>query len=132
MLDAIIKDDDLFQIIRLDCNENGICIQICDKLLNNSGNLIEGLIKILKIDAYYSSKRMREETPKSIDCLIITKTGEKQFGLKLVELKNVSNAKNLRPNKIRQKFETTINEFLSKKFSHIFLNELYNISHFRL
>jgi len=132
MLDAIITDHDLFGIMRSSCHENDICIHVCDKLLDDSGNVKDELIKILKIDAYYSSKRMMKETPKSIDCLIVVKTGEKQFGLTLVELKNVSNSRELRPSKIRPKFDTTINDFLTKKFSHIFLSEQYKISHFHL
>lgn len=77
MFNDIITDQDLFGIIRSNCNENNICIHVCDKLLDDNGNTKDELIKILKIDAYYSSKRMLKETPKSIDCLIILKTGEK-------------------------------------------------------
>ena len=132
MLDAIITEHDLFGITRSGCHENDICIHICEELLDNDGNIKEELIKILKIDEYYSSKKMKDKTPKSIDCLIVMKTGEKQFGLTLVELKNVSGSRDLHPRKIRPKFDTTINDFLSGKFSHIFLNEQYNISHFRL
>ena len=97
----------------------------------DNGALREDIIKILKVDKYYCSSRIHNP-PRSIDCLIIIKTGENQFGLTLIELKNVSNARDLQPKDIRPKFDTTINDFLSLRFSEIFLNNHYQISYFRL
>lgn len=130
MLDAIIIEPTLYGILRSTCEDNGICVQVCENLLKD-GELREDIIKILKIDEYYCSTKMHNPPP-SIDCLIIIKTGENQFGLTLVELKNVSSAKDLQPRKIRPKFDTTINHFLSTDFADIFLNEQYKISYFRL
>jgi hypothetical protein len=88
MFDKIITHPDLFGILRNTCEENGICVQVCDDLLDN-GELREDLIKILKIDDYFKSSRIHNP-PSSIDCLIVIKTGDYEFGLTLVELKNVS------------------------------------------
>jgi hypothetical protein len=130
MFDAIITEPDLFPILRETCEENNICVKICDDLMEN-GELKENLIKILKVDGYYNSKNMHNPPP-SIDCLIIIKTGENKFGLTLIELKNVSSPKGLNRKNIRSKFNTAINDFLSQLFSNIFLNDDYEISYFRL
>ncbi len=130
MLDRIITHPELFGILRPTCEENDISVQVCEELLDN-GELREDLIRILKVDKYYNSSRMHNPPP-SLDCLIVIKTGDFEFGLTLIELKNVSSAKDLQPRKIRPKFDTTINDFLSKKFADIFMDSQFHISYFRL
>ncbi len=131
MLDAIIMEPELFSILRSACKDNEICVKVCENLQDENGDLREDLIQILKVDEYFNSKWMHNPPP-SIDCLIIVKTGHNQFGLTLVELKNVSSAKMLKPKDIRPKFDTTIKHFLSEIFAPIFLNTDYSIAYFRL
>lgn len=130
MIDKIITEPNLFALLRPICEENCIGIQVCEQLLNN-GELRHDLITILKIDEYYSSKKMHNPPP-AIDCLVIVKSENGKFGLTLIELKNVSSAKDLQPSKIRPKFDTTINNFLSVVFKNIFLCSKFEISYFRL
>nr|VFK30158.1 MAG: hypothetical protein BECKMB1821G_GA0114241_10603 [Candidatus Kentron sp. MB]VFK34024.1 MAG: hypothetical protein BECKMB1821I_GA0114274_10594 [Candidatus Kentron sp. MB]VFK76199.1 MAG: hypothetical protein BECKMB1821H_GA0114242_10463 [Candidatus Kentron sp. MB] len=132
MLDRITRHPELFGLLRQRCEENDIGVRICDELMDN-GQLREDAIRILKVDAYYNSKNMRNPPP-AIDCLIIIKTGEGAFGLTLVELKNISPTRkaDLKPRALRPKFDTVIEDFLSKKFAHIFLDNHIRISHFRL
>nr|VFJ91353.1 MAG: hypothetical protein BECKLFY1418A_GA0070994_101528 [Candidatus Kentron sp. LFY] len=133
MLNKIANCPDLDLLRRNTCEENDIRVTICDELMEN-GALRRDLIAILKIDAYYSTSRM-PEPPKSIDCLIIIKTGEREFGLTLVELKKApgsGRARQLKPGRIKPKFDNTIKQFLSGEFAHIFMNSAYTISDFRL
>nr|VFJ78114.1 MAG: hypothetical protein BECKFW1821C_GA0114237_11672 [Candidatus Kentron sp. FW] len=132
MLDKITNHPELFGLLRQRCQENDIGVRICDELMDN-GQLREGAIRILEVDAYYHSKNMHNPPP-AIDCLIIIKTGEAQFGLTLVELKNVSSGRkaDLKPRAIRPKFDTVIQDFLSEEFAPIFLDENIRISHLRL
>lgn len=81
MLDKITNHPELFGISRQSCEENDIGVRICDELMDN-GQLREDAIRILKMDAYYSSKN-KHNPPPAIDCLIIIKTGEGAFGLTL-------------------------------------------------
>lgn len=130
MIDAVVSNPELFSLLRATCDDNNICVQICDDLLEG-GSLREEVIKIIKIDEYYNSTKMHNPPP-SIDCLIIIKTGENQFGLTLIELKNVSSAKYIKPSLIRPKFDTTIQDFLSSRFAEVFMNPLYQIAYFEL
>ena len=130
MINKIIADSELFAICRCTCEENGVGVQICGKLLNNK-ELKDDLISILKVDGYYHSKQMHNP-PASIDCLIVVRTGQQEFGLTLVELRNVSTARDLKPTVIRPKFDTTIDRFLSSDFGYVFLCSEYEISSFQL
>nr|VFK17739.1 MAG: hypothetical protein BECKLPF1236B_GA0070989_11245 [Candidatus Kentron sp. LPFa] len=130
MLDEIVKHPDLFGLLRHACEEHDVCVTVCDELMEN-GDLRQDLIAILKIDAYFKTPKF-SKPPKSIDCLIIIKTGERKFGLTLVELKNVSDARSLRPREIEPKFDTTIDDFLSGEFKSIFMNPGVTISYLHL
>ncbi len=66
MFDKIITHPDLFGILRNTCEDSGICVQVCDDLLDND-ELQENLIKILKIDDYFNSSRTHNPPP-SIGC----------------------------------------------------------------
>ncbi|VFM95240.1 MAG: hypothetical protein BECKG1743D_GA0114223_101573 [Candidatus Kentron sp. G] len=130
MFDEIINCSELSGLLRQTCEENGVCVTVCDELIDN-GLLRHDLIRILKIDTYYSSRIMHNPQA-SIDCLIIIKTGDREFGLTLVELKGVSNARGLTPKRIKPKFDTTVCEFLSGRFTDIFERSDFAISYFRL
>nr|VFK38050.1 MAG: hypothetical protein BECKTC1821D_GA0114238_100332 [Candidatus Kentron sp. TC] len=132
MLNEITNHPKLFGLLRQSCEEEGIGVRICDGLMEN-GQLREDAVRILEIDAYYSSKDMPNPPP-AIDCLIVIETGKDAFGLTLVELKNVSPTRkaDLKPRAIRPKFDTVIERFLSREFADIFLDEGVRISHLRL
>nr|VFJ59628.1 MAG: hypothetical protein BECKDK2373B_GA0170837_108419 [Candidatus Kentron sp. DK] len=133
MLDEITNHLELSGLLRPRCKENDVCVTVCDELLEN-GLLRHDLIAILKIDAYFSSKRIHNPS-QSIDCLIIIKTGEREFGLTLVELRKAptsGRARRLKSGVIKPKFDNTIAGFLSNGFADIFMNPDFTISYFRL
>nr|VFK40471.1 MAG: hypothetical protein BECKTC1821E_GA0114239_100762 [Candidatus Kentron sp. TC] len=131
MFDEIINCPELSGLLRQTCEENDVCVTVCDELIGDDGLLRHDLINILKVDKYYSSSKMHNP-PASIDCLIIIKTGDREFGLTLVELKGVSDARGLIPRKIKPKFDTTVCEFLSGRFTDIFERSDFTISYFHL
>lgn len=114
MFDAILNNPELFGIRRETCEENDICIEF-DSQLQESDYII------LKIDAYYHSKDIHNPPP-SIDCLIIVKCKEnKGFDFYLVELRGTKNTQGFKVDNIRNKFKTTVEDFLKNKFASIFL-----------
>ena len=130
MFDLIICHSELSGILRRSCDENKICVEICDKLLSND-DLNDDLIQILKIDDYYSSRRMHNPPP-SIDCLVILKTAENEFGLILIELRDVTGTSLVKPKDMLEKYKTTINNFMLDEFSSIFCNDNFTISFLKL
>jgi hypothetical protein len=121
---------DLFGILRGCCEENSICVGFCDEL-QADGEINEEKVKILKIDAYYSSMRMHNPPP-SIDCLIIVKDGSDLYKIYLVELRDVNGMGLIRPDDIVRKFSTVTNRFLSQDFASIFMDERFNIREFKM
>jgi hypothetical protein len=125
MFEDILNDQDLFSLHRAACEENEVCIEF-------SEILPEDKYIILKIDAYYSSLRMHNP-PRSIDCLIIVQCDTNPcYDFYLVELKNISSTKGFNTKEIRDKFKTTIEDFLKIRFAHIFLNPAYCLNDFKL
>lgn len=129
MFDEIRNHPDLADFRCRTCEENNVAVKVCDELTDN-GELRQDLIDILKIDAYYNN-RVHQPDP-SIDCLIVIKTGHREFGLTLVELKNVSHRRHLGIHRIGKKFKTTIQDFLSNRFADIFTSIDFTLSYFRL
>lgn len=130
MIDLIMCHPELSGILRRSCDENNICIEICDELLVGD-DLNDDLIQILKVDEYYSSKNMHNPPP-SIDCLIILKTGENEFGFILVELRNVKGTALIKPKEIIGKYKTTVERFMLDEFSSIFCDDMFTVSFFKL
>ena len=125
MFDEIYNDPLLFNLIRELCDENDICVEVSDQISNDD-------YLVLKIDQYYSSRNMHNPPP-SVDCLIIVKCDENEcFDIYLVELKNIKSTKGFEVKNIKEKFQTTIDDFMSERFSHIFLNEDYCINILRM
>lgn len=125
MFDEIYNNTELFSIRRNECSENGISVDFCEEIIHK----YDDDVIILKIDEFYSSKRMNNPPP-SIDCLIIIKNDDCSYRLVLIELRNVSSTKSITPSEIIPKFKTTIDDFLCSKFANIFLNESFNVSSF--
>jgi|WetSurMetagenome_2_1015567.scaffolds.fasta_scaffold59096_3 hypothetical protein len=112
LFDEILQTPELFALYRETCEENGICVDL--------ENINRDNVLILKIDAFYCSKYMKNETPNSIDCLIIVKCANESYNLYLFELKNVSSTQGIEIAKIKAKFNTTINDFLNNRFKQLF------------
>lgn len=112
MFDAIINNPDLFSIRREECSENGVCVEFCDEI-GGAENYI-----ILKVDDYYNTSNFATP-PKAVDCLIVIKR-DHGYEIVLVELKNVSSTKSIKPGEIEPKFLSTIQDFMGSDFSDIF------------
>lgn len=81
-------------------------------------------LAIIKVDDYYNGQHM-PLTPKAIDYLVVVDCECDAYVMYLFELKNVKSPKFLEIGSIHEKFETTIEDFLSKRFDTIFMNDKY-------
>ncbi len=121
MFSKIYNDEDLYPIISNYCNENNIEICLSESLQDNA----DDQLIILKVDEYYSSKKMHNPPP-AVDCIILVKCDKKPcYDLYLIELKSINSPSGFNKENIAQKFKTIIDDFLGNKFSHIFSNEEY-------
>ena len=108
MINKIKTHEILSQYVEESCCENGICVTFDDEISPDS-------YVILKVDKYYNSLNI-ELRPASVDCLIIRKCIKTGYGMTLVELKNIDNSKGFTKNNIKEKFETTLFDFIKKIF----------------
>lgn len=108
MIKRIKADPILSKFIGKECCENNICVTFADDV--DMDNVV-----IVKVDKYYESLKM-EFTPPSIDCLIIRKCLSGGYALTLVELKKTKKQKHLDVKNLKEKFHTTINEFIKTTF----------------
>lgn len=82
----------------------------------------------IKVDDYYAGLRLGKQTPKSVDFIAVVDNGNAWYNLYVLEFKNCKRPRGLRFGDIREKFETALNNFLSHRFSEIFLSETYHYS----
>ena len=121
MFNKIYNNPNLASIISSYCDENDIEICLDESLESNS----DDKLLILKIDDYYSSKKIHNPPP-AIDCLILVKCDSGEcYDIYLVELKNIKSPKAFSKENIVEKFKTTINKFLNDEYTDIFLKENY-------
>ena len=130
MFEQIDQHPDLYGISKGACEENNLCIAFCD-LLKCGDEIDNNKVRILKIDSYYFSKWMHNPPP-SIDCLIIVSLGENNYDFYLIELRDVTITKLVRPDDIVPKFKTTVERFLHVDFAEIFISTNIAINQFRL
>jgi hypothetical protein len=129
MLDAIEQNLELHGISRRTCAENTVEVAICSALLAGD-DLDDSSIKILKVDDYYNTKNFAMP-PKSVDCLVVVRCASGSFELTLVELRDVSSTKGVKPSEIIRKFEATFLKFMSEDFGAIFGSPADTISRIR-
>ena len=122
MIESIFETPDLFAIVRACCEENDVSISFCEELFVDN-EVDDNRVAILKIDSYYNTKNFAKPPP-SIDCLIVINESDDKYALYLIELKGIKKAANFDKKNIVTKFKTTIDDFLSKEFSNIFLNDI--------
>lgn len=111
MINKIKSDKTLSQFIVEKCCENDICVTLDENIGKDS-------YVIIKVDDYYNSLNLAK-TPPSIDCLIINKCIKSGYGLTLVELKNITTSQSFCNDNMRQKFETTLYDFIKDKFKKV-------------
>ena len=93
--------------------------------------LVSEKMAIIKVDDYYNGLHLTL-TPKSIDFAIAVDCECNWYVLYLLELKNVNSPKRLSVKDIHEKFENTINDFLSKRFEEIFMADQYKYKDVKL
>jgi len=120
-LEELRNDPILRNFLCYECQENGIAIEVSDQV--SADNLI-----IIRVDEFYNSLKMGNETPPSPDCLIVQYCRDNQYVIYVVELKNVGDLKNEPLNGIRSQFETCLLDFMSDRFRQYFYNPSYNFA----
>ena len=111
MINKIKSHRVLSKFIEDSCCENEIYISF-DK------DVLPETYAIIKVDNYYNSLKLGKKTPASIDCLIIRECIKTGFGLTLVELKKVETGKGFQIENMRQKYETTLYDFIKRRFKN--------------
>lgn len=131
MFDKILNEPDLFGIVCGVCSENGAAVEFDESLKLNDGELDDAKVLILKPDWFYSSSRMAKPPP-SPDCLILVNClANDEYNLYLVELRDVSDTKQLKHSIITEKFKTMTEQFFVD-FAAIFSSVKYGIIKFYL
>jgi len=121
MFSKIEQNSELFSIITSYCDENNIEVCLSQGLDENS----DEKLLILKADAYYSTKNMKNPPP-SVDCIILVKCDDCDgYDIHLVELRNIKSPSGFNKENIVSKFKTVLEDFLQNRFRDIFLNEKY-------
>ena len=110
MIKKIKEHKVLSQHIEDTCCENEVCVTFDNEISPNS-------YVILKVDKFYNSLNI-EFRPASVDCLIIRECVKKGYGITLVELKKMENSKGFTVNNIKEKFQTTLFDFIKTKFKN--------------
>ncbi|MCL1876382.1 MAG: hypothetical protein FWF87_09015 [Synergistaceae bacterium] len=123
MINAIKSDSNLAPFIKQksECCFDGKPEQpYIDEIISDDS------VVVLAPDDYYNSLHLGD-TPPSIDHLVTLERHNKSYAHFLIEDKNVKSAKGIDVKNIRRKFETTLQDFMTKRFGQIFLDNAYPI-----
>ena len=112
MIDTIKNHHILKEFVAKSCCENDITVTFDDSIANNS-------YVIIKVDKFYNSQKLAM-TPASIDCLIVRKCTNGGYGLTLVELKNIKKGRRINLKNTKEKFNTTLHDFIQIRFQTLF------------
>ena len=115
---------ELSSFVNLDCEENGICAQL-DPTIGVDAYVV------VKVDEFYNSGAGGNPTPPSIDCLITVENDDNSYINYLIELKNIKKAR-FNISNIRDKFKTTLYDFMGTKYQDIYENSNYRIKDMKL
>ena len=110
MINKIRAHEVLSKYTEDSCCENGVCVTFDNKVSGES-------YVIVKVDKYYNSLNVAIR-PASVDCLIVRECVNAGHGLTLVELKKIENSKGFTSVNIKEKFQTTLFDFVKTKFSN--------------
>jgi hypothetical protein len=119
MIAKIKQHPELSKLLRAECCENEVCVSI-------SSDVDPESVVILKVDDFYNAQNI-EFRPKSIDCLIFRSCKDGGYGIVLVELKNISSMGHYQVGDILGKFETTLFDFIEKRFKRELLHDFKEI-----
>lgn len=119
MIEAILYNKDLTTLLANEIEENGVGVKLDADFYDDNGQLDSAIILNMKVDSYYNSLRLAA-TPPSIDNLVVIKRSKNRFSVYLIELKNVNKLRRLDYTNIKNKFETTLNDFMKNRFKNEF------------
>lgn len=102
------------------CEDNGVCAIIEDGIREDD-------IAIVKVDDYYNATEKYPDIPPSADFLVSVDCAGSCYALYVVEFKNIKSPKGFSVKNIYEKFRTTVEDFMSSRFAHIYCNKGYRI-----
>ena len=117
MIRTIKENKQLKPYLRGKLEDEGIQVDV-------SGDIEEEQIANIKVDDYYAGLHLAL-TPKTIDFLTAVDCECDTYVLYLLEFKNVGSPSGLVTRDIHEKFENTLNDFMSERFKDIFLNDRF-------
>jgi hypothetical protein len=126
LLQALLKDPSLAPLpsakplIRQDCADEGLCVEF-------DINIDRSRILILDVDLYYKRLHMGNQTPKTVDCVIVQKCQSGGYLVYLVELKGHRSVRDIDNYALEEKFETTLYDFIGERLGHHFNDDAYKI-----
>lgn len=124
MIRQIKTNRELVPYLCSEIQDEGIHVEIDQKLT-------EEKYAVVKVDDFYNGLHL-SVIPKSIDFLAAVDCECDAYLLYLLELKNVKNPKFLIMKDIHEKFQNTIEDFMSNRFRDIFLNDRYKYKDIKL
>lgn len=110
MIDRIKTHGILSKYTVDNCCENEVCVTF-DKGIKSDSYVI------LKVDNFYNSLNIATR-PASIDCLVIRRCEKSGYGITLIELKKTEKSKTISIENIKEKFETTLYDFIKNRFKN--------------
>ena len=108
LIQRIKKHKILSKFVEDNCCENDVWVTFDESILPEA-------YVIIKVDKYYNSLNL-EKTPPSLDCLIVRECENGGYGLTLVELKKTKTSGDIDLKNIKEKYETTLYDFIKSKF----------------
>lgn len=124
MIQAIKSCKELIPYLKDTIEDEGLEVSVEE-------NLDDKRLAIIKVDNYYNDLHLTTP-PKSIDFVVAVDCECSSYVLYLLELKNVNSPKLLNVKDIHEKFEMTIQDFLSTRFKTIFLADKYKYKDIKL
>jgi hypothetical protein len=110
LLTKIKNDPVLSQFIRDKCEDEGICVNIDNRVS------IDNYL-VIKVDDFYNE--LPYPRPKSPDCLIIQRCNSGGYAITIVELKSYNETSRFEISDT-QKFGTCLYDFIDRRFRSIF------------
>ncbi len=114
----------LSKYLSTECSENGVCARI-DK------SITPDEIAIVKVDEYYNSLRIGNRPP-STDCLISLDYTNNNYGIYVIELKDLKHDGNFKVRNVYGKFKTTFEDFMGKTFSDVYMDRSIKYTYIKL
>lgn len=117
MISKINNNRNLRPYCRHDISDEGVVVPVSETLGEES-------FVGVKVDDYYNDTIKDNNCPKSVDYVVAVDCSCDSYKLYILELKG-GKRKNLKAKDIYEKFESTIQDFLEKRFKDIFCYDAY-------